>query len=500
MAQQDNIETPLSVVSSRAGSTLGSEGGVSHEGVVGLAKAKAFVLRTDGQDSTNRKIFRAALTIGLVSTVAKSGAVLKDLVVAHVFGRSDALDAFLIAFLLPAFVLNLVMGSLGSALIPVLVETKKNRGPAAEQKLLSSMMFLSMSVLILIAAVLGFFAPFYLRILGSSFSATKLVLTRELLYCLLPFVVFSGVATFATAVLSAYKKFALPALVPIITPLITIATIVFAPKSWSVFTLSGGVAIGSILEVAVLLRVLQACGMRFSLRWNGLDSDVRSVLGQYAPVLAGSVLMGSTTVVDQAMAGMLPSGSVAALSYAYKIVGLIVAIGATALTTAALPYFSHMAAERDWAGCRHTLKRYTALTLATTVPLTLALIALSHPLIRLVFQRGAFTAIDTDLVSRVQMCYFIQIPFYMCGMLFVRFLSSIRRNDVLMYISAINLALDISLNLFLMRKMGIAGIALSTSLVLFAAFVFLGICAIKLLPKEHLFVSASARGVRETAQ
>jgi putative peptidoglycan lipid II flippase len=183
---------------------------------------------------------------------------------------------------------------------------------------------------------------------------------------------------------------------------------------------------------------------------------------------------------------MLPSGSVAALSYANKIVSLIVAIGATALTTAALPYFSHMVADADWAGCRHTLKRYTALVLATTVPLTLLLMALSHPLIRLVFQRGAFTAVDTDLVSHVQQCYFIQLPFYMCGMLFVRFLSSIRRNDVLMYGSAISLALDISLNLVLMRTMGIAGIALSTSLVYVVAFVILGTLSVRLLRQRHV--------------
>src|SRR5207302_9530924 len=166
------------------------------------------------------------------------------------FGRSDALDAFLIAFLLPSFVLNLVMGSLGSALIPVLVEARQKRGTGAEQKLLSSMMFLSTAAMILIAAVLGLLAPFYLRILGSSFSTTKLLLTREILYCLLPFVVFSGLATFLSGVLSAYKKFALPALVPIATPLITIATVLLVPKSWSVFTLAFGVVAGGFLEAA----------------------------------------------------------------------------------------------------------------------------------------------------------------------------------------------------------------------------------------------------------
>lgn len=487
MAQQEKIETVLPMPPSNGTGTTMSVGNGP------LARFKLSVFRNGQPDSTNRKIFRAALTIGLLSAVAKGGAVVKDLVVAHTFGRSDALDAFLIAFLLPSFVLALAMSSLGLALIPVLIEVKQKRGTEAEQKLLSSVMLLCLSVLALIAAALGLFAPFYLRILGSSFSAPKLLLTRKVLYCLLPFMVFSGLATFVSGVLSAYKKFALPALVPIITPLITIALVLWAPKSWSVFTLAIGLVAGGFLEATILLRVLKTCGMPFRLRWNGFDADVRSVLQQYAPVLAGSVLMCSTTVIDQAMAAMLPSGSVAALSYANKIVALIVAIGATALSTAILPYFSHMVAEQDWAGCRHTLKRYTALTLATTVPLTLALIALSHPLIRLIFQRGAFKALDTDLVSRVQVCYFIQIPFYMCGMVFVRFLSAIRRNDVLMYGSAISLALDISLNLVLMRKMGIAGIALSTSLVYVVAFILLGALSMRLVRQRH-FNAAVALG------
>src|SRR5947209_3376182 len=195
--------------------------------------------------------------------------------------------------------------------------------------------------------------------------------------------------------------------------------------------------------------------------------------------------MESTTVVDQSMAAMLPAGSVAALSYAKKIVTAVLAIGATALSTAALPYFSKMAVEDDWHGCRHTLKRYSALVASTAVPFTVVLIVFSRPLVRLLFQRGAFTGMDTELVSWVQICYSIQIPFYIVGMLFVRFLTSIRRSDVLMYASAINLALDVILNLVLMRRMGVAGIALSTSLVYLVSCLFLAACSVRLLAQER---------------
>jgi putative peptidoglycan lipid II flippase len=109
------------------------------------------------------------------------------------------------------------------------------------------------------------------------------------------------------------------------------------------------------------------------------------------------------------------------------------------------------------------------------------------------FQRGAFTAVDTELVSRVQICYAIQIPFYVCGMLFVRFISAIRRNDVLMYVSAINLFLDVVLNFALMRVWHVAGIALSTSIVYIVSFLMISVWSVRYLAQERLASVAVAQ-------
>lgn len=447
--------------------------------------------RTAGPDSTNRKIFRAALTVGLLGILAKAGLAGRELIVARSFGRSDTLDAFLIAFLLPSFVMNLLMGALGAALVPVLMEMRQGESPDKDTKLLSSIMFLSVVALSAIAILLGLFAPLYLPYLGSSFSPAKLLLTRQLLYAVLPFVLFGGIAVFLSVVLNAGEKFALPAVIPLLTPLVTIAFILAAPRNCGAWSLAAGAVAGSFFEVIILLRVLKTHGVRLNLKWNGLDSQLCRVLGQYAPMLAGAFLMGSTTVVDQSMAAMLPAGSVSALSYANKITGAVLAIGATALSTAALPYFSKMVAENDWHGCRHTLKRYTVLVAAMTLPFTLAVIVLARPIIKLLLERGAFTSADTQLVSRALICYCIQIPFYVCATLYVRFLSAMRRNDLLMYASALNLVLDIVLNLLLMRRWGVAGIALSTSFVYVISFLFVTISSAKLLAGDRFRVPSA---------
>ena len=252
-----------------------------------------------------------------------------------------------------------------------------------------------------------------------------------------------------------------------------------------------------LLEGSLLLAVLQRHGIQLELTWKRFDPDVGRVLSQYAPMFAGALLMGGTGVVDQSMAAMLPGGSVAALSYANKIVGAVLAIGGTALNTGAFPYFSKMVAGNDWPGLRHTLKRYSMLVVLATVPLTVLLAVLSKSLVRVLFQRSAFTSADTELVSWVQVCYAAQIPFHIWSLLFVRFLCSIRRNDLLMYLAAVNLTLDIVLNLVLMRIWGVAGIAMSTSIVTATSFVLVAIASVRLLARQGSSALATAQVQQE---
>ena len=436
-------------------------------------------------ESPNAKILRAGFVVASFGVLTAIAMAVRELTIARYFGREDSIDAFLIAFLLPSFIVTLVVSSLGAAFIPVFMDARKNHSDATVQELFSSVMVLNVLILSAIALVLGLLSPYYLPYLGSGFSAAKLRLTHELLLCLIPFILFNGVSIYITSVLNAGERFALPAVVPLVTPVMVILFTALTARRWGVFAVVAGTVLGSILEAAALAGALRKQRIRFRIRWVGLTPGVRSVLHQYGPMIAGSFLMGSTLVVDKSMAAMLSHGSVAALSYGNRAISGVFAIGATALGTATFPYFSRMAAERDWSGCRHTLKHYSILVVSTSVPFTLCLIAFSRPLVRLLYQRGAFTPTDTELVSRVQICYLIQIPFYLWGLLFVKFLSAVRRNDLLMFIAGINLILDVILNLVFMRFWDVAGIALSTSVVYICSLLFLTICSLKVLRESQ---------------
>jgi putative peptidoglycan lipid II flippase len=412
-----------------------------------------------------RKIFNAAASLAGCSALVGLASTAKELAVARWFGRSDALDAFLIAYLLPSFLVNLVAGSFNAAMIPTFVEVREKGGKEAAQRLFSGVMVVSLGLLVGVSVVVGALAPYFLPLLGSGFSPAKLMLTRRLLYALLPFIVLSGLAVAWTAVLNAGEHFGLPALSAILTPLSIIAFLLLLGRAWGIFTLAAGTVTGVALQAAILGWLLRVRGVRLEPRWYGWDPSLRKVIGQYAPMLAGALLMGSTELVDQSMAAMLPSGSVAALNYARKVVSLFIVTGAIPLSTAALPYFSKMVANREWASCRRTLKTYARSITLVTVPITAALVVFSEPLIRIIFQRGAFTAADTRIVARVLAFLSLQIPFYMLAQIGVRLVSALKKNSVLMVISGVNMVLNIVFNLILMRYWGVAGIALSTSFV-----------------------------------
>src|SRR2546426_1119848 len=436
--------------------------------------------RADTPLSTNRKIFRAAVVVGTFTVVAKVGATAKELVVARWFGRGDVLDAFLIAFLLPSFFVNLVAGSFHLALIPTFIQVRETEGREAAQRLFSSVTALSLGILVGLSILLGLTAPYYLRLLGSGFSPAKLALTRDLTYLLLPNVVLGGLEGILVAILNAEERFALPAFLPVVSPLVAVLSLFAAGKSLGIFALALGTVVGQAIETVVLLWALKRRGVRFAPRWIGLDPNLRQVALHYAAMVAGAFLMGGTTLVDQSMAAMLDPGSVAALNYANKLVSAISGTATLALSTAALPYFSQMVASEDWEGCRHTLKSYSRLTALATVPITLGLVLYSRPLVQILFQRGAFTAADTSVVSLTQAMYSIQIPFYVLGILLSRVVASLKRTDLLMYGAGINLTLDIILNLIFMKLMGVAGIALSTSLFYAGSFLYLGFWVLKL--------------------
>ena len=423
--------------------------------------------------SVNRRIFSALMTVGALTVLAKIVSAGKDLVVAYQFGVGDELDAFLMAFLIPSFAINLVGGSLNAALIPTYIQVRKQEGMAAAANLYASVLLGSLFLLSATSVILFVAGPFLLRLVAVEFPQEKLALTGSLYNTLLPCLLLSGLATTWGAILNAHERFSLTAITPAVMALMTILVLLAFNSTVNIYALVIGVVAGMVCHAALLGWGVAREGLRLLPGWSGVTPALKTVWYQYTPMLAGAALIGSTEVVGQIMAASLGSGSVSILSYGNKIPMMLLGIGSMAASTAVLPYFSEMVAAGQWEEVRHTLLTYARLIAAITIPLTVILVAFSEPIVELLFQRGAFTEAHTSQVAWVQSLALLQIAPFALGILAVRLLSSLKANHILMWGSAISLVLTIVLNYLFMQPLGVAGIALATSLMYIFAMCFL---------------------------
>lgn len=431
--------------------------------------------------SVSTKIVGAMVTVGGFATLVKLASVIKDVVIAQQFGTGDALDAFLIAYVLPAFAINLAGGSFNAALIPTYVQVKERQGQTAAQELLSSVMVLTTLVLGGVVAMLALTAPLIIPLMASGFDHEKIVMARALYYVLLPMIILSGLATIWGAVLNAHHRFALVAMAPISTAIFTVLLVLGFGERWGGYAIAGGTLAGSCVETALLGWGLSRRGLALFPRWHGTTPAVRQVFDQYVPMIAGALLVGGATIVGQSMAAMLDAGSVSALSYGSKVTNLVLGIGALAVSTAVLPHFSRMVARGEWIDLRHVLVKFMKLLLSVFLPVTAVLILLSKPAVVLLFQRGAFTEADSQIVSRVQAMYLLQIPPYVVIMLLVRLISAFQANHLLMWSAFITFCGTVGFTYLFMQWWKVVGIALATSLSHLLASVFLAYVALRLI-------------------
>ena len=437
--------------------------------------------RAAGAAGVNRSILRAALSVSLVGVAVKLAATLKEIAVAGVYGRSDAMDAFLAAALIPGLLINLISESMNQALVPTLVRVREQEGQKRAQQLLSSSMLWLCLLLALATGAMALGAHAFFPLVASHFPPAKLALSIRLFYVLLPVVLITGIAMNCTAVLNTMERFALPALAPVVIPLAIVSGVLMLGGRLGIWAMAYSTLAGSLLHALLVAAMMHARGYRLRLWWHGMNQATREVAMQYGPVLLSGVAASGGLLVDQSMAAMLPAGSVSALVYANRFVGVALTLFAGAISTAIVPYFSRLIARRDWAGCRHTLRTWARGTALVSAPLGAILIVGAHGLVRIAFQRGAFGPLDTAVVARVLAMYAIQIPFYATSRVFYRFLVAMRRSELALYCGVMNLGLDVVLNLVLMRWMGVAGIALATSLWTIATFVLLGYWARRVL-------------------
>jgi len=309
--------------------------------------------------------------------------------------------------------------------------------------------------------------------LARGFDGHTLQITGVLIAVLLPVVLFNGMAAFWSGLLYAEGRFGAASIVPVITPLCVLGSLWVRWSTSASYALAIGTMIGAAVEAAIIAMWVSRARFILFARPTLSNPMWRRLAGQFLPAAGGSLLMVGTTLVDQSFAARLPPGSVSTLAYGTKLGGVASSMLVVVFSTIALPTLARAAAAEDWVLLRRAFFGMAVIGLCVTVPMATALSGLSEGIIGLLFQRGKFSADATSAAAMVQVLYAWHLPFYVLGVVAMRALVAMRATSLVMVGGGINLLADLSVNVFAVPRMGIAGIGLATTVMYAVSCAFL---------------------------
>lgn len=416
------------------------------------------------------------VVVGSLTTLVKIAGAAKTVIIARFFGATAELDAYLIAFLVPSFAAEVLCAAIVPALVPRLIELIHQQDDSGWKSFYASAFYRSVAFVALVACGLAVIAAAM-----AAWSAANSLISR-LLLIMLPMLPISAVLNLWRSVLNAHGRFAVAAGSAILTPLATILSLAVAGRA--VYWLAVGTTLGAVAEACAVCLALRRLGI--TLVPKRADASVCGIaVRQYRFLASTNFVMQGSLFLDQLMAGMLASGAISILNYGTRLSAVLIAIGPEALGVTLLPRFSQMAAEKDGRRLRSSLKSAVAAALAVSVLATVLLFWFSAPVVRLVFQHGAFAARDTLAVVAVQRFSLLQLPFAFGIAVLSRFLASAKASRALVPIAAASLALNALLNLILMRWLSVAGIALATAFAQAAMFLMLAFVTTRMLRAQE---------------
>jgi putative peptidoglycan lipid II flippase len=412
--------------------------------------------------------------VGVLTCLVKIAGGIKVAVTARYFGAGDSLDAFLTAFALPAFFVEVIAGGFAPSFVPALIRVRSQHGEGAAKRLAREGLTLVLAVMVLVTVLLAAASQWVLPVLGSGFSPQKLQVTAALLLGLLVWLPMAACMSSWRAILNAHEVFVIPAAVPLAVPVITMFFLFAGASRWGVYILSIATVVAVIVEFAILAAAVRRLGYPLAPAWTGWNPRLIEIRREYLPLMAATLITSGCLLVDQAVAGSLESGSVSALAYGTRLLAVVFAVGAAAVATALLPEFSRLVAEDAWDRLRNALRANIVVVTGLMLPLLALLIWLAGPMVRIFFERGAFDASATQLVARVQSYSLLQAPFAMLFAILSRLATALSANALIMRAGAAALLVTITGDLLLSERMGVSGIPLAGALAQFVSVSVLG--------------------------
>ncbi len=419
-------------------------------------------------------VARAAGVIAIGTVSSRALGLIRDIFIAAYFGATAARSAFVIAYSIPFFAQRLFLGGILSIVfIPAITDVLVRGDPVETRRVVTSTfnVVLMIGLVLVVAGMLAapvlvpVAAPGYLRT-NPEVLTTAIGLTR-VMFVSMAFLALSG---FVTGFLNAHHQFAVPALAPVVFNVVIIAgvAVLGKPDVLGILGVAVSFLFGWAAQFAVQLPAARASGLRWGTVLDLSHPAIREMGRLAIPAMLGLAVIEINSNVARLFASFLPPRPavdyIAVLDYAFTINQAPVSIFALSLATALFPTMARQAA----AGAA-PLRQATSLglrgVLFTMVPVMAAMTALSQPIVRVVFQRGAFAPEATHAVALALIGFAVGSVPYAAYYIVTRTFYALHDTRTPVRIGLYMIGLNALLDALLMRWLGHTGIALATSVV-----------------------------------
>ena len=417
----------------------------------------------------HHNIAKGMAWVALFVFLGKLTGAAKEMVVAYRYGVGEEVDAYL-------FVLNLVTWPVGvwfSVLTVVLVplaarmrQTASTDLPRFRAELFGLTLLIALTLAIL--AWLGL--PSLLRARWTGLPATTVALASEMVRPLVFLMPMGVIISLFSAWTLAGGRHANTLLEGVPALAIGLAVLLLPggiePLVW-------GTLAGFAFHIASLAIPLSGRGEIEPPRFTRQSPHWLPFWQGFGIMLAGQALMSFIGIIDQFFAAHLGAGAIATLSYANRVLALILGLGATAVSRATLPIFAKSEAKGEVAQGSRVASHWVRLLFLLGVMALIVGWGLAPWVVRLLFERGAFTVEDTLAVSQVLRVGLLQIPFYFAALVLVSVLASQRHHKLIAIVASVNLITKLGANWAFVPLLGVSGIIAGTAFMYMVSFALL---------------------------
>lgn len=420
---------------------------------------------------TTRRTRRLAVNTAIFSAatgLSRIAGLVREVVASSYFGTSGPFSAFTLAFQLPNLVRSLFAdAALSAAFVPVFTEQLEHGRKRDAARLASTLLLIILAALGAITALFiltaGWVMPLFV---GDSFDAQLTDLTVGLSQVLFPIVVLLGVNGLVVGILNSHEHFAIPAIAPLVWNVVIIVVLVVLKPlfdgSDQLYAYAIGVLAGTTVQLLMSLPMLARVGFHFEWAFDWRDPRVKRVFRLMLPVTIGLGAINFSLLINSVLGSLVSEQAPRAIDAAFRIYMLPQGMFSVALATVLFPTLSRFAARRELDGLRRTMASGVRQIALLLIPAAAFTVVLAEPITRLVYERGAFDAESTELVSTALFWFSFSLPLSGINLLLTRSFFSLQKPWQPTAMAGLSLLVNAIVSVALYKPFGIGGIVIGT--------------------------------------